>query len=71
VLVPARTPKPIIAKLASEMQRILAMPDIAEKLVNSGMEPYYSGPEKMMAMMKADYAETAKIIKEAKIRIEE
>jgi tripartite-type tricarboxylate transporter receptor subunit TctC len=71
VLVPARTPKPIIAKLASEMERILAMPDIIEKLTNSGMDPYYSGPEKMMALMKADYAETARIIKEAKIKIEE
>ena len=71
VLVPARTPKAIIAKLSSEIQRILAMPDVAEKLVNSGMDPYYTGPEKMMALMKADYAETAKIIKEAKIKIEE
>ncbi|HZN22762.1 MAG TPA: tripartite tricarboxylate transporter substrate binding protein [Burkholderiales bacterium] len=71
VVAPARTPKPIIAKLSSEMERILAMPDVAEKLVNSGMDPYYTGPEKMAALMKADYAETARIIKTANIKIEE
>ena len=71
VLAPARTPKAVIAKLSSEMERILAMPDIAEKLVNSGMDPYYTGPEKMAAQMKADYAETAKIIKAVNIKIEE
>jgi tripartite-type tricarboxylate transporter receptor subunit TctC len=71
VVAPARTPKAIIAKLSSEMERILAMPDIAEKLINSGMDPYYTGPEKMAALMKADYAETARIIKTANIKIEE
>jgi tripartite-type tricarboxylate transporter receptor subunit TctC len=71
ILAPARTPKAIINKWCVEVEKILAMPDISEKLVNSGMEPYYTGPEKMAAQMKADYAETARIIKSANIKIEE
>ncbi len=71
VLAPAGTPKAIVAKLSGEMQKILAMPDISEKLINSGMEPYYTGPEKMAELMKADYAETARVIKTANIKIEE
>lgn len=71
ILAPARTPGAIVARLSNETAKILAMPDIAEKLVNSGMEPYHTGPEKMAAQMKADYAETAKIIKTANIKMEE
>ena len=71
ILAPARTPAAIVNRLSTEAARILAMPDIVERLVNSGMEPYASGPERMAAQMKADYAETAKLIKIAKIKIEE
>jgi tripartite-type tricarboxylate transporter receptor subunit TctC len=71
ILAPARTPKAIINKLSDETARIVAMPDIREKLINSGMEPFHTGPEKMAAQMKADYAETANIIKTANIKIDE
>jgi tripartite-type tricarboxylate transporter receptor subunit TctC len=65
------TPVEIINKLSSEVGKILAMPDIRERLIASGMEPYHSGPQKMAAQMKADYAENARIIKAAHIRLEE
>ena len=71
VLAPAGTPGAIVTRLSAEVAKILAMPDIREKLVNSGMEPFHTGPEKMAAQMKSDYAENAKIIKAANIRIEE
>jgi tripartite-type tricarboxylate transporter receptor subunit TctC len=71
ILAPARTPGAIVNKLSVEVAKILAMPDIREKLVNSGMEPFHTGPEKMAAQMKSDYAETSKIIKTANIKIEE
>jgi tripartite-type tricarboxylate transporter receptor subunit TctC len=71
ILAPAGTPKAIVNKLSSETAKIIAMPDVSEKLINSGMEPYHTGPEKMAAQMKADYAETARVIKTANIRIEE
>ena len=71
ILAPARTPKAIIMRLSDETAKIVAMPDISEKLINSGMEPFHTGPEKMAAQMKADYVETASIIKTANIKIEE
>jgi tripartite-type tricarboxylate transporter receptor subunit TctC len=71
ILAPAGTPSAIVTKLSAEVAKILAMPDIREKLVNSGMEPYHTGPEKMAAQMKSDYAESAKVIKIANIKIEE
>jgi tripartite-type tricarboxylate transporter receptor subunit TctC len=71
ILAPAGTPKAIVTKLSDEAAKILAMPDIREKLVNSGMEPFHTGPEKMAVQMKSDYAETARIIKVANIKLEE
>ena len=45
-------------------------PDIRERLINSGMESYPTGPGKMAAQMKADYAQSANIIKTAGIKME-
>lgn len=71
ILAPAGTPRAIVTRLSDEVAKILAMPDISEKLVNSGMEPFHTGPEKMAAQMKADHAETARVIKAANIKLEE
>lgn len=71
VLAPAGTPGAIITRLSAEVAKILAMPDIREKLINSGMEPFHTGPEKMAAQMRSDYAENAKVIKAANIKIDE
>lgn len=67
----AGTPSAIINRLSTEVGKILAMPDITEKLVASGMEPFFTGPAKMAAQMKADFAESAKVIKAANIKIED
>ena len=71
ILAPAGTARAIVDKLSNEVARILVMPDIRERLVNAGMEPYHTGPEKLAAQMKADYAETARIVKTANIKLEE
>jgi tripartite-type tricarboxylate transporter receptor subunit TctC len=71
MLTTAGTPAAIVNKLSAEVGKILAMPDIRDKLIVSGMEPAFSGPEKMAAQMKADFAENARIIKTANIKIAE
>jgi tripartite-type tricarboxylate transporter receptor subunit TctC len=71
MLTTAGTPVAIVNKLSAEVGKILAMPEIRDKLLTSGMDPFYSGPEKMAAQMKIDYAEAAKVIKTANIKIEE
>ena len=71
ILAPAGTPGAIVTRLSAEVAKILAMPEIREKLVNSGMEPFHTGPKQMAAQMRSDYAENAKIIKAANIKIEE
>jgi tripartite-type tricarboxylate transporter receptor subunit TctC len=70
VLAPAGTPKAIVDKLSNEIARILALPDIRERLVSQGMEPFISTPEQFGALLKADYALYGKIIKAANIKLE-
>jgi tripartite-type tricarboxylate transporter receptor subunit TctC len=71
VLAPAATPRDIVERLSGEIARIVAMPDISEKLIAQGQNPFISTPEQVAAMLKADMARYAKIIKTANIRIEE
>jgi len=70
VLAPAETPKEIVNKLSAEIARILALPDIKEKLLGQGMDPFVSTPEQFAALIKADLAKYARIIKAANIKIE-
>jgi tripartite-type tricarboxylate transporter receptor subunit TctC len=68
ILAPAGTPRPIIDKLAAEIARIMALPDIREKLASMGVEPYVTAPDVFAARMKADTAKYADVIKKRNIK---
>ena len=69
--VPSATPKVIVDKLAAEMGRIVALPDINKILVSQGYLPLVSTPEQFAGMMKEDMVKYADIIKTANIKLEE
>lgn len=71
VFAPAGTPKDIVNRLATEIGKILAMPDIREKMQAMGSEPLIMTHEQFDARVKADYAKFGKVIKEANIKIEQ
>ena len=70
ILAPARTPKPIIDRLAAEISRIVVLPDITERIIGWGSQPLVSTPEQFAALMAADFTKFAEIIKTANIRID-
>jgi len=70
VLAPAGTPREIIDKLSSEIGKILAMPDTKEKFASQGLESFISTPDQFSALMKADMARYASVIKAANIKFE-
>ena len=63
MLAPAKTPPEMIDKLNAEMARILAMPDIKEKLQSQGTEPLPSKPQEMAKWMATEKERNAKLIK--------
>ncbi len=69
-LAPAGTPRASIDRLSSEFARIVALPEIREKLAVQGMTPSYSTPDQLAAILSADLAKYAKVIKAANIRLE-
>jgi tripartite-type tricarboxylate transporter receptor subunit TctC len=70
ILAPAGTPKAIIDKLSNEFGRIVALTDIREKLAVQGMVPFFSTPDQLAAIFKADLAKYAQVIKAAHITLE-
>ena len=70
VVVPAGTPKEIIGKLNTEIVRILEMPDVRDKITDRGLEPFSSTPEQFAAVIKADGAKYAKLVKDIGLKVE-
>ena len=70
IVAPAASPKGAIQKMSSEMAEILALPDSRDYLLKQGSEAFISTPEQVTALIKSDVARYAKIIREARIKIE-
>lgn len=67
---PAGTPRPIVDKLSAEIARILAMPDVREKLAAQGQDAFVHTPEQFEALMQEDRQKYASIIKAANIKLD-
>jgi tripartite-type tricarboxylate transporter receptor subunit TctC len=65
---PAALPKDIVTKLNGEVIRILALPDVRERLYNEGAESSKLSVEEFGAFVHADAARWAKVIKAAGIK---
>jgi tripartite-type tricarboxylate transporter receptor subunit TctC len=65
---PAALPKDLVAKLSAEVARILALPDMRERLTNDGAEPGKLTVDEFGAFIRADAARWAKVIKAAGIK---
>ena len=70
VLVPASTPKPIVARLNAEIDAILKQPDVVQKLNAAGFELVGGTPEQFGEIIRAESAKWAPIIKSANIKID-
>jgi tripartite-type tricarboxylate transporter receptor subunit TctC len=56
VHVPAATPKAVIKKVQAELIKVLALPDVKERMFSLGMEVAGSTPEQLAALVKSDIA---------------
>jgi len=68
---PAGTPEAVIARLRTETNKILALPDLKEKLSNAGgVEPWITAPEEFAAQIRSEYATYGKLVKEVGAKID-
>jgi tripartite-type tricarboxylate transporter receptor subunit TctC len=70
VLAPARVAPEIVAKFNGELSRVLALPDIVEKLRSQGTEPAANRPEDIGKWMAAESGRYAKLVKETDFKLE-
>ncbi len=70
LLAPAGTPKPVVDRLHAEVQRILALPDIKERLSALGAEPSSMSTTDFAQWFKTEIPAMAKIVKDGKITVE-
>ena len=68
VYVPAATPKAVIAKLNSEMSRVLNLADVKERLAEQGLETVGNSVEQFDAFFRAEILKYDKIIRESGAR---
>ena len=65
--VPAKTPKEIVAKLNREITRILALPDVKQRLADLTLVAQSSTPEQLATLLDSDIKRWADVIERAKI----
>lgn len=70
MLAPAGTPADIIRRLNNEIAKALTLKDVQEALDRQGAEAQSSTPEQFAAFIKTEHGKWAKVVKEARIRLE-
>lgn len=68
VSAPAKTPRPIIDRLHSEIVKALTSPDFAARLKDQGADPIGNTPEQATTYVQNEIAKWAKVIKAAGIK---
>jgi tripartite-type tricarboxylate transporter receptor subunit TctC len=67
---PAATPKEITAKIAADMQRVLAQPDVKERLLAVGVDVVGSTPEELARFQRAEMEKWARIVKDSGAKVD-
>lgn len=69
LLVPAATPRPVIDRIAADIGRVLAMPEVRARYYdNVGMEMLYLGPDKFAELLRNDRAQFGALVRTLGLR---
>ncbi len=70
VLAPAGTPRDVVQRLSSEMQKIIQSPEFRQRMSEIGAEPIGNTPDQMARQIREETEKFAKLVKEAKVTID-
>jgi tripartite-type tricarboxylate transporter receptor subunit TctC len=68
VFVPADTPGNIVARLNTELQKALQLPEVKSSLEKVGVEPLGNSPQEAAAYVKSEFGKWAKVIRDGGLR---
>ena len=67
LLAPARTPRQIVSRINSDLNKVLAQPELAQRMLSQGIEASGSTPEALAQMIRSESERWRKVIKAAGI----
>lgn len=70
LLLPAATPRDIVARINADYNKVLAAADVQERLLASGFEPLGGTPQKFADYLRSETRKWTKVVRDANIRIE-
>ena len=70
LLVAAKTPRDIVNRLHQEIVKVLAAPDVKDRVEKIGLEPVTTTPDEFDALIRRELAENAQIVKAVGIKIQ-
>jgi tripartite-type tricarboxylate transporter receptor subunit TctC len=70
VLAPANLPKAELERLNAAINKVLATPEVQERLLRLGVEPASASPEEFARLLRADYENAGVLVKASGARIE-
>ena len=70
VYAPAGTPKPVLARIAGDMTRIIRSPEVSQRIIELGWDPGGGTPEQFFAFWKASADQLGDVIRRANIKVE-
>ena len=62
---PRGTPKPVVDRLSTEIEKIVQLPDIRTKMTQLGMEPRYMNPQQLTAFVAVESPKWGKLLRDA------
>jgi len=65
MMVPAKTPREIVNRLNAEVVKALALPEVKERFVQLGADPWTMSPEQFDAYIKTEVVSNAALVKAA------
>jgi len=62
---PRETPKPVVARLGADIEKIVGLPDIRDKMIQLGAEPRYMNPEQLTGFVAVESPKWGQLIRES------
>jgi len=70
VLAPAATPRNVIARVNSDIAKVLSLADVRERFASQGVDAYGSTPEEFAKLIAGDVEKWAKVIKASGVQVD-
>ena len=70
IVAPAKTPKPVVNKLATEITRIIRSPEVSKRLLDMGVDPLGGTPEEFGKLIRFEIERFGKAVKASGARVD-